>query len=39
MIAQPVVAWTPTRLITALFAGLIAAPNQLALAAINRRRA
>jgi hypothetical protein len=38
MTVQPLVPWTPARLIVALFATLISVPAQLA-PALNRRRA
>jgi hypothetical protein len=39
MIAQPVVVWTPARIIAALFLALVSVPAQLVPAAITRRRA
>ena len=40
MATQPLVPWTPTRIIVALFTALISVPVQLvAPAALNRRRA
>jgi hypothetical protein len=38
MMAQSIVAWTPTRIIAALFMALLSAPAQLA-SATNSRRA
>jgi len=39
MAAQSIVAWTPARILGALFAALVLAPVQLAPAMITRRRA
>jgi hypothetical protein len=39
MAAQPILVWTPARIVGALFAALILAPAQLAPAVITRRRA
>lgn len=39
MIAQPIMVWTPARILAALFTALILAPVQLVPAVINRRRA
>ena len=39
MSAQPIVAWTPARILGALLMALVLAPAQLVPAVINRRRA
>jgi hypothetical protein len=39
MAAQPILVWTPARIVGALFAALVLAPVQLAPAVITRRRA
>jgi hypothetical protein len=39
MAAQSIVAWTPARILGALFAALVLVPVQLAPAMITRRRA
>jgi len=39
MAAQPILVWTPARIVGALFAALVLAPAQLAPAVITRRRA
>jgi hypothetical protein len=39
MIAQPLVPWTASRILAALFLALVAMPAQLAPVVLNRRRA
>ena len=39
MLAQPLVPWTPGRVLAALFLALVAMPAQLAPVVLNRRRA
>ncbi len=39
MIAQPIIVWTPVRIVGALFTSLVSVPGQLVPAALTRRRA
>ena len=39
MMAQPLLVWTPARIIGVLFMGLLSVPTHLVPAALNRRRA